>query len=311
MMPKPKPQHAKQPSASQKIVLLDRHILRSRRLKADRTYVVTELVRVKKNVKLSIDDGATILIQNGHKPDSKIKRAALIFEKGAKLQAKRLYVKACNNNFQPAKSADNGGLWFLGNFQNAEKDCIRTQIKRKNPLSSFKADMVAAYYLGRLDPAQSTPQHTDTNDDIDGLSVLGVGPAEWFISEIRSYYAADDGIDLTNSHIQLDRLTVQTPVEDAINLSSSRLEIRRSLKLNVAKTKIKDRDLVDFETDDGPSFLLLHAQCQLDLKGVFGDEVILASKEMPRPNIRANNESNYQFKGALKRAALIYSLDKD
>ncbi|MGV0954642.1 MAG: hypothetical protein ACOYBQ_09435 [Fluviibacter sp.] len=291
--------------------LLDRHIKHSQRLSADKIYVITEEVRVKKNVKLTVEDGVTILIQNGLKPKSRTQRAALIFEKGSKLRAQRLYVKACTIDFRQTKIPDNGGLWFLGNFQSAEKDGIHTKVKRKSSLSSFKADMIATYYLGRLDPTPSTPHLNDIDDDIDGLSVMGVGPAEWSISEVRSYYSADDGIDLTNSHIRLNRLRIQAPTEDGINLSSSRLEVCRSLKLDVAKTKSKDRDLVDFETDDGASFLILHAQCQLDLNGVFGDEIALASKEMPRANRRANNESNYQFKGALKSPALIYSLNED
>lgn len=296
---------------SNQIHLLDRHIKKNQRLSADKIYVVTEEVRVKKNVKLTIDDSVTILIQNGLKPKSRIQRASLIFEKGSKLRAQRLYVKACNINFRPTKTSDNGGLWFLGNSQNSEKGGIRTKVKRKSPLSSFKAAMIATYYLGRLDPIPSKLKVNDGDDDIDGLSIMGVGPAEWSVSEVRSDHSADDGIDLTNSHISLDHLKIQTPVEDGINLSSSRLEVHKSLKLSVKKTTVQDRDLVDFETDDGPSFLVLHAKCKLDIKGVFGDEVALISDEMPIPETDTDNETPYKFKGKLQRAALIYSIDQD
>ncbi len=294
-----------------KINVINKDITRNMHFSAGRVYAITALVRIRKNVTLKVDDGVTILIQNGFKEKSPLARSALVFEKGSKLRAQRLYVRACNADLRPTKITDNGGLWFLGNFQSAEKDNICTQIKRKASLSSFKATLIATYHLGRLDPLHKTSQTHDQDDDVDGLSILGVGPAEWSIPEVQSYYSADDGIDLTNSHIRLNKLKIKAPVEDGINLSSSRLEVIQSLTLDVSKTNHTDRDLFDFETDDGASFLELHAQCQLNLHGVFGDELVLASKEMPRPNTSSNNETSYQFKGRLKRAALIYSLDAD
>ena len=113
------------------------------------------------------------------------------------------------------------------------------------------------------------------DDDIDGFSVLGVGPDEWQISEVRSFYSGDDGFDVTNSHIKLDRLRVLTPTGDGINLSSSRLEIRRSLIVDVKKTDYTDRDVFDFETDNGACYLEIAQHCHVDLKGIFGDELSL------------------------------------
>ena len=295
---------------SKKFEIIDTDITRNRRLSSQKTYVVTTKVRVRKNVKLAIEDGTTILIQNGARKTPVLQRAALIFEAGSRLRAHRLYVKACDENYRQVKKADNGGLWFMGNHQNACKDNICTKVRRKTPMSSFKATVLSAYYLGRSDP-QRIATHGDTEDDIDGLSILGVGPAEWAIADVRSFYSADDGIDLTNSHLKLNRLKVVNPAEDGINLSSSRLEVHRSLTLDVRKTQNTDRDLVDFETDEGASFLELPAKCRLDLDGVFGDEVVLSSAEMPKPVTTADNERNYKFKGVLKRAALIYSIDED
>ena len=293
-----------------KFEIINTDITRNRRLSSQKIYVVTTEVRVKKNVKLTIEDGTTILIQNGARKTAVLQRAALIFEAGSRLRAHRLYFKSCDATYRQVKKADNGGVWFLGNHQNACKDNICTKVRRKTPMSSFKATVLSAYYLGRLDPLMAATRG-DAEDDIDGLSILGVGPAEWSIADVLSFYSADDGIDLTNSHIRLDRLSVHTPVEDGVNLSSSRLEIRCSLKLKVTKTKVRDRDLIDLETDDGASFLELHAHCKVDINGVFGDEVALISGEMPQPVIKADNERNYRFKGVLKRAALIYSIDED
>lgn len=294
---------------TKKIEILDRDIVGNRRLSARRTYVVTTELHVKEGATLTIENGTTILIKNGLVADSKLRRAALIFDQGSALRARRVYFKACTNDFKQTKQADNAGLWFLGHFQRASKDRVAVKPQRKRMNSSFKADLIATYYLGRLDPIKETSRTLAAQDDIDGLSILGVGPAEWSISEVRSFYSADDGIDLTNSHISLDRLKVQTPVEDGINLSSSRLEVHKSLKLKVKKTTVQDRDLVDFETDDGPSFLVLHAKCKLDIKGVFGDEVALISDEMPVPDTATDNETPYKFKGKLQGSALIYSID--
>ena len=296
---------------SKKIEIIDSNITNNRRFSARKKYVITAEVHVRKNVTLTIEDGTTILILNGLVTSSTIRRAALIFDQGSGLRARRVYIKACNRDFKQEKIANNAGIWLLGSHQPASKDTMSVKIRRKSRRSSFKADLIAIYYLGRAAPLNYTNHEVDVSDDIDGLSVLGVGPGEWSVSEIRSFYSADDGIDLTNAHISLDRLKVVYPVEDGINLSSSHLTIKRSLNLDIKSTTGNDRDLVDFETDNGASFLEIQAGCQVELNGVFGDELDLVSKEMPRPITRSDNERLYKFKGQLTRAALIYSLDKD
>ena len=81
--------------------------------------------------------------------------------------------------------------------------------------------------------------------------------------------------------------------------------------MDAKKTKVIDRDLFDFETDDGASYVELHAGCSVRLEGVFGDQIVLSSTEMPKPNTKTDNERQYSFIGKLKRAALIYSIDED
>jgi hypothetical protein len=172
---------------------------------------------------------------------------------------------------------------------------------------------VTTHYLGRKDTYLSakTGRVLDIGDDIDGFSVLGVGPQEWNIASVRTFYSADDGIDVTNSHIKLDRLEIRHPVEDGMNISSSRVEIHKSLLLEVTKTSETDRDLFDLETDDGASFVELYSRCWVRLKGVFGDQVVLSSTEMPRPDVSDDNEVPYAFEGQLKEASLIFSIDND
>lgn len=289
------------------------NIKSNKTLRAGKTYVIEGEVHVVKGVTLTISDRVTILLVNGVFPKSLVRRSILIFDQGSRLSAKRFYIKAANASHKPIKYPDNGGVWFLGNFNDASKDGVSVKVNRKNPLSAFKAEMIAAYYLGRKDAyiSAKTGKELDFGDDIDGFSVLGVGPAEWNISEVRSHFSGDDGFDVTNSHIKLDRLEIKHPAEDGMNISSSRVEIHKSLLLDIRKTDETDRDLFDLETDDGASFVELYRRCWVRLDGVFGDQVVLSSTDMPRPNVKDDNETYYSFSGQLKKAALIYSIDED
>ena len=295
------------------VEVLPSRIRQNKTLSAKKVYIVQGEVRVLKNVLVTIQDQVTILLINGVFEKSCVRRSTLIFDQGSRLKANKVFIRAANESFKPVKSADNGGLWFMGNYADASKDGIDVKTNRKNPLSLFSAHAITTHYLGRkgqyVSPKSGKKVHI--GDDIDAISILGLGPNEWNVDTIKSHYSADDGIDLNNSHIRMNRLEVKYPTEDGVNLSSSRLEIHRSLNLDVTKTKLLDRDLVDLETDDGASYLELHTGCSVKLNGVFGDEVILSSDEMPKPNTRTDNETSYHFEGKLKKSALIYSIDRD
>lgn len=295
------------------VEVISSDIRASRTLSGKKLYVIEGEVHVRKGVRLTVADGATILLVNGVFPKSIVRRSVLIFDQGSQLAAKRLYVRAAGENHKPVRFADNGGIWFLGNYNNASKDGVSVVVNRKNPLSRFVATMVATYYLGRHDSyvSKRTQKTLDIGDDIDGISVMGVGPTEWAIATIRSHHSADDGFDCTNSHISLDRLEIRHPVEDGMNISSSRVEIHKSLWIDLRKTDANDRDLFDLETDDGASYVELWRGCWVRLDGVFGDDIYLGSRDMPDPDIRLNNETRYSFRGQLKTASLVYSIDED
>jgi len=295
------------------IEIISSDILKNKTLSDKKTYVIEGEVRVRKGVKLTIRDKVTILLVNGVFSKSVVRRSTLIFAQGSTLSAKRVYIKACTVQHKPVKNADNGGVWFLGNYKDASKDKVSVKTNRKIGLSRFTASSVTTHYLGRKDTYLSakTGRVLDIGDDIDGFSVLGVGPQEWNIASVRTFYSADDGIDVTNSHIKLDRLEIRHPVEDGMNISSSRVEIHKSLLLDVTKTSEADRDLFDLETDDGASFVELYSRCWVRLKGVFGDQVVLSSTEMPRPDVSDDNEVPYVFEGQLKETSLIFSIDND
>lgn len=294
------------------IELLTTNIRKNTTLKANKIYVVDAEVHVVSGVTLTVEDRTTILITNGLKPKSKIRRSALIFDQGSTLKAKRMYVKAANTEYKPVKQSDNGGIWFLGNYLDAAKDTVSVTVNRKKPLSSFNADMIATYYLGRYDPEKETAKTKKiaSRDDIDGFSILGVGKSEWSVNTVRSFYSADDGLDITNSHVRFNRIEIKNPMEDGLNLSSSRVEVHKSLILDVTKDARTDRDLFDFEVDDGSTFLEIYQHCAIDIKGCFGDEVVLSSIDLPTPN--PNPQARYAFKGkSKKRSSLIYSIRRD
>ena len=288
-------------------------IARDRTLGKATTWVIAGEVRVRRGVTLKIADGATLLIANGVLPKSRLRRAALIFDPGSELVAGRFTVRACNAEHRPVRAADNGGLWFLGTFAAGSKDGITVKKSRGGPPSVFRARSITASHLGRRDTYRSpkTGKDLDIGDDIDGFSVVGVGPDEWRVREVRSLHSADDGFDVTNSHVRLDRLEIRHPAEDGLNVSSSRVEIRRSLVLDVPKSRDADRDLFDLETDDGGSFLELPKGCWVRVRGVFGDQLALSSPDMPRPNTTADNERPYAYSGRLTADAVIYSLTAD
>lgn len=281
-----------------------------------KTWVIAGEVHVRRGVTVTIADGVTILIANGVVPQSRLCRAALIFDPGSRLVASRFAVRACNTEHRPVRAADNGGLWFLGTFAGGRKDGIVATKPRGGLPSSFRARSITTSHLGRGATYRSprTGRQLDIGDDIDGIdgiSLVGVGPEEWRVGEVRSLHSADDGFDVTNSHVRLDRLEVRRPAEDGLNVSSSRVEIRRSLLLDVTKTRSPDRNLFDLETGDGPSSVELSKGCWVRARGVFGDQLALASADMPRQNTVADNERRYAYSGRLKSAATISSRSAD
>jgi|GEM_PF-548298 len=297
----------------QRTRVISRNITRSMRLGKGIAWVIAAEVRVAAGATLTVADGATILIRNGRVPQSRIRRAALIFDPGSRLVAKRFSVRACGADDRPAKVSDNGGIWFLGTHHAGASDGISVRKVPGAMPSLYRARAISTAYLGRLDVYDSpaTGRVLDIGDDIDGFKLIGVGPEEWKVSEVRTSHAGDDGFDLTNSRIELDRLVVRHPTEDGLNVSSSRLAVRKSLVLEVIKTKETDRDLFDLETDDGASYVELIHGCRVKVRGVFGDQVHLVSKEMPVPDVRADHETPYRFDGRLKRDALVFSITED
>jgi len=243
------------------------------------TYVIKGAVRVLKNVELTIENGTTILLVNGSM------RSSFIFNTGSKLVAEHVYFRACDATYKLVKTANNGGLWFLGSSSNAEKDLIT--VKYNVTPSSFTAIRIFTAYLGRCD--------SKGKDDIDSISVLGVGSNEWNISSVVSYYSGDDGFDVENSAITLKYLRVVEPKEDGLNITSSRVNILNSLEVDMGKSGKKDRDIFDLEPDEGQTYVRLEEGCDVNISGVFGDQLKLVSSDLPQPD----GDKYYAFNGKL------------
>jgi hypothetical protein len=296
------------------IKILSRNIAKNITLSNKKKYLITKEILVRPGVRLSIQDGTEIYILNGPILGAHLKRAALIFEPGSQLRAEKFTLKAANSNGGAVKQADNGGLWFCGNYQSASKDNISIKANRRKRKSHFTAKEIKSFYLGRLDPnsKKTTRKQQKPNnfgDDLDAISIMGVGRDEWAISSIKSFYSGDDGFDVTNSNIVLNRIDVKEPSEDGLNITSSRVQIVKKLLIQMG-IKGKDRDLFDLETDDGGSYIEISKGCQINLEGVFGDELILSSQDMPK--FKKSKSSIYKFNGASKKSdSLIYSITMD
>ena len=274
-------------------LLITKDIDSSRTFVKSTTYVIKGVVRVLKNVELTIESGTTILLVNGPM------RSSLIFNTGSRLVAQHVYFRACDTTYNLVKTANNGGLWFLGSSSNAEKD--RITVRYDVTPSSFTAIRIFSAYLGRCDPKGGD---SPTTDDIDAISVLGVGSNEWNISSIVSYYSGDDGFDVENSAITLKYLRVVEPKEDGLNITSSRVNILNSLEVDMGKSGKKDRDIFDLEPDEGQAYVRLAEGCDVNISGVFGDQLKLVSNDLPQPD----GDKYYTFNGKLENGqTYVYS----
>ncbi len=76
-------------------------------------------------------------------------------------------------------------------------------IRHISAKSSFKATQINVAYFGRKDPRYGDGNNQD-RDDIDAISILGMGTVEWIVKSVNSEYSGDDGFDVTKSEINLE-----------------------------------------------------------------------------------------------------------
>jgi hypothetical protein len=264
-------------------------------------YVITNEVHVRPGVNLTVEDGTRILIRNGPvatTTDGANTRAGLVFDSGSRLSAETLYLQASDARDQPVQIADNRGVFFLGSSSIAEKDGIAMAFGTQ--ASRFEARAIHAAYLGHPDPNAPTQEADEdrtanpvTADDVDAISVIGVTASEWQVKAVHSAYSGDDGLDIENSDLTLERVFIVDPAEDALNITSSRVSISDALIVHMTESTAGDRDIFDLEWDDGPSFIRLMQGSHVTMTGVFGDELTLVSADLPEPD----PDAIYSFSG--------------
>jgi hypothetical protein len=285
-------------------------ITRNTTFRAGTTYVITTEVHVTAGTTLTIEDGVRVLIRNGYVAGRNLTAAALVFDSGSRLRAGSVSFTASDAGDRPTTTALNGGVFFCGAFRSGSMDNIssRSGVGVRN--SSFVATQIDCSYLGRPDPRGGDDDNTD---DINGITVIGVGPSEWRVRHVSSTNAGDDGFCVTNSSLSLASLTVVNPFEDGLNVTSSLVEVTGSCTVAMSRSTAPDRELFDLETDDGPSRIVFQRLAAIDLRGYWGDrydEVRLASSDMPQPNPLVKEW--YEFVGILRRGpAVVFSINAD
>ena len=298
----------------EQVSLITSDISRSTTLRRGTIYIVDGEIHVLRGVTLTIEDGVTVLIRNGYRQNRLLSCNALIFDSGSALRATTVTFAAADETNRMAMVANNGGVFFLGTARSCSKDGISVNAAAASGRSSFTATLMVASFLGRTDPFGRDSDGND-RDDIDAVSVLGMGQTEWRIKAVRTENSGDDGFDVTSSTIVLDSLTVINPVEDGLNVTSSIVDIRRSLTISMSPSRAPNRELFDLEVDNGPARVVIARLAAVDLRGYWGnvyDEVGLNSPDMPRPPRRGGESQWYVFSGILRTGpAIVYSLKAD
>ena len=292
--------------------IISSDIVRDTTWRRGTTYIVDGEVHVRPGVTLTIEDGVTVLVRNGYRPKRTITASALIFDSGSRLRAKTVTFGSADDQNRPTTTPNNGGVFFLGTSRSCSKDGITVDTSAASGRSSFMADLLVFDSLGRSDPRYGD---SDLTDDIDAVSLMGLDVTEWRVKAVRTQNSGDDGFDVTNSAIALDSLTVVNPAEDGLNVTSSIVQIRRSLTVAMSPSVSPDRQLFDLEVDDGGARIAIDRRATVDLRGYWGsvfNEVDLNSLDMPSPPRRGTTSVWYVYAGTLTRGpALVYSTIAD
>ena len=147
------------------------------------TYVIIGKIRVMSNIILTIEDNTNIMIMNGDfitKEGINTGKSCLIFEKGSKLYAERIYIQTCNSSLVSVITTDNDGIVFLNSLPTEEnKDIINT----KNSIINAK------FIFG------SCIDNTNKSSVINDISIDKVNN-KVNLKDIYSNYFMDDGFDV-------------------------------------------------------------------------------------------------------------------
>ncbi len=285
-------------------------ITKNTTLKAGTTYVIDGEVHVRKNVTLTIEDGVSVGIRNGRRPITNLLDAsALVFDSGSKLvvgstkNPGTAYFKAMDLNNRDIPYADNGGVFFLGTYKSGSRKGISVDVSQTRGLkSSFTAAKLVFSYCGRTDPLGRNGDKFG-GDDMDAISIVGMGPTEWKIGAVESRFSGNNGFDVTNSSFSMASVVVSASIEDGLNVTSSNVTITNNLSIEMTASQANDRELFDLEADDGRSTIIVNQRAFVNLQGYLGgqyDEVTITSPDLPK---QPKTRQWYQFTGYLTKGS--------
>ncbi|MFM7316549.1 MAG: hypothetical protein ACKO5E_06335 [bacterium] len=277
-------------------------ITKNTTLKAGTRYIIEGEVHVTKNVTLTIEDGVKIGIRNGRRPITNLLDAsALVFDSGSKLVVGKTtrpgtaYFSAVDMNNREVPYADNGGVFFCGTYRSGSRQGVTVDLAKTRGLrGSFTAAALVFSYCGRTDPLGRNSDKFG-GDDMDPISIIGMGPTEWNIASVESRFAGNNGFDVTNSSFTITSLVVAAPIEDGVNVTSSNVTITKNLSIEMTESPANDRELFDLEADDGRATIIINQRAYVYLNGYFGgqyDEVTLTSPDL-RPIPRGRQFYHY------------------
>ena len=285
-------------------------ITRNTTLKAGNTYVINGEVHVKKNVTLTIEDGVKVDIRNGRRAVTNLLDASsLVFDSGSRLvvgsttRPGTVYFSGIDINNREVPYADNGGVFFCGTYKSGSRKGITVDTAQTLGLkSSFTAAKLVFSYCGRTDPLGRNGVKFG-GDDMDAISLIGMGPSEWNIGAVESRFSGNNGFDVTNSTFTLASLVVAGAKEDGLNVTSSNVTITNSLSVEMTASQANDRELFDLEADSGRATIIINQRAFVNLQGYLGgqyDEVTITSPDLP---LQPKTRQYYQFTGYLTKGS--------
>lgn len=275
------------------IVEIKSNISKNTKFTQNNTYVIIGEIHVLSGITLSIENNTLVLIRNGDFPSSVIKKSALIFDTGSSLNTGNVYFKAGNDKNIGVAVANNGGIWFVGSANNVQKDGISANFSTQ--ASNFVASKIFTYFLGSKDPVKKVL--AEPSADQDSITALGCGNNEWNIQEVIISNSGDNALDVVESYITVNNVNVNNPGEDAINVQSGKIDVVQRLKAIVASTPSNDKDIFDFEADNGISSLRIAKGVKTQISGIFGDQLDLVSNDLPQPTDKLYNYKGITSKG--------------
>jgi hypothetical protein len=199
--------------------------------------------------------------------------------------------------------ADNGGVFFLGTYKSGSRKGISVDDSQTRGLkSSFTAAKLVFSYCGRTDPLGRNGDKFG-GDDMDPISIVGMGPTEWKIGAVESRFSGNNGFDVTNSSFSIASVVVSAAIEDGLNVTSSNVTITNNLSVEMTASQANDRELFDLEADDGRSTIIVNQRAFVNLQGYLGgqyDEVTITSPDLPK---QPKTRQWYQFTGYLTKGS--------